>query len=369
MKIDPKKPYNSLPKLPAGIDLTDPELLVKTIETSDAISKLSTQISVGRSRMIASAFHLLTPLFVPEAVSSSGIENIVTTNESVYLAKIKEVRELTSTEKEALNYVDAVTFGLDRLFKREFLVTNDFVDMQKILEPMNSGIRTMPGTHLSNPLTKKIVYTPPDGKARIQKLLANFEGYFNDEAPSHEVFARMAILHYQFEAIHPFHDGNGRTGRMLMPLYLMKQSKLPLPVLFISKYILDNRDEYYRRIRAVTFENAWHEWIMYILEATRSQALYTSNILEKISRMTEKVKIKLRDELPRIYSAELVDFIFSNLFFTQQRYETEMKIHAQTARKHLLKLEELGILTKKKQSGKNRYLFVCPQYITLLRNA
>lgn len=168
MKIDPKKPYNSLPKLPAGIDLTDPELLVKTIETSDAISKLSTQISVGRSRMIASAFHLLTPLFVPEAVSSSGIENIVTTNESVYLAKIKEVRELTSTEKEALNYVDAVTFGLDRLFKREFLVTNDFVDMQKILEPMNSGIRTMPGTHLSNPLTKRLYTHHPTEKPEFK---------------------------------------------------------------------------------------------------------------------------------------------------------------------------------------------------------
>jgi len=162
-----------------------------------------------------------------------------------------EERELSPAEKEALNYTEALFKGAARISEKRFLATNDYITLQKILEPNNQGLRRLPGTQLANPNTGTVYYTPPTGESKIRDLLADFEKYFNQEAPAHEVFSRMAILHYQFEAIHPFPDGNGRTGRMLMPLYLMNQSRLPVPVLFISHYILEHRDEYYERIRAV----------------------------------------------------------------------------------------------------------------------
>lgn len=321
------------------------------------------------SRTINNTLDLLSPLFVPEAVSSSGIENIVTTNDSVYVAKIKETRELNPAEKEALNYTDALMEGAQRVYKKGFLNTNDYIAMQKILEPNRPGIRNYPGTQLANPITKVIYYTPPDTESRIRDLLSNFEKYFNEEAPSHEVFARMAVLHYQFEAIHPFPDGNGRTGRMLMSLYLTQQGRLPVPVLFMSHYILEHRDQYYKKLRAVTSQGEWREWILYITEATTSQALYTCRILEKIRKAINVVKNTLKEELPNIYSSELVDFLFSHAYFTQKDFENEVNVSLMTARKYLQQLEKKKIVIKSKQTGKNRYIYINPGYINILKQA
>lgn len=368
-KIDPEVPFNKLLKMPPGVGLEDPEILIATIDAGEAIAKLSTQLSMGREQTLANALHLLSPLFVPEAVSSSGIENIVTTNESIYIAKIMEERELRPTEKEALNYLGAINHGIQRLLSREILVTNDLIAMQKILEPMNSGLRKMPGTHLSNPLTKKIVYTPPEGEKLIRDLLENFDQYFNEDSPTHEVLARMAILHYQFEAIHPFHDGNGRTGRMLMPLYLMKQGRLPLPILFISKYILEHREEYYKKLRAVTYQNKWKEWILYILTATKVQAEYTCEILKRIDRVANTVRTTVKEKLPHAYSTELIEFLFSHVYFTQKELEIALGVHTLTARKYLRELEENKIVSKKKQPRRNRYIYITPPYIAILRKA
>ncbi|MBA3924088.1 MAG: Fic family protein [Nostocaceae cyanobacterium] len=368
MPFNPNLPYNDLPIIPPFVDLKNRNLLLTTIEASDAIAQLKTMLTMS-SRTINNTMDLLSPLFVPEAVSSSGIENIVTTNDSVYVAKIKETRELTPAEKEALNYTVALMEGAQRVFKKGFLNTNDYITMQKILEPNKSGIRNYPGTQLTNPITKVVCYTPPDTEARIRDLLSNFEKYFNEEAPTHEVFARMAILHYQFEAIHPFPDGNGRTGRMLMPLYLTQQGRLPVPMLFMSHYILKHRDEYYKKLRAVTSNNEWHEWIMYITKATTSQALYTCGILEKIRKAINGVKTTLREELPSVYSSELVDFLFSHAYFTQKDFEIEVSVSLMTARKYLQQLENAKVVVKSKQTGKNRYIYINPSYINILKQA
>jgi len=354
--------------IPPVVDLKDRDLLLATIGASDAIAQLKTMLTMS-SRTINNTLDLLSPLFVPEAVSSSGIENIVTTNDSVYVAKIKETRELTPAEKEALNYTDALMEGAQRVYKKGFLNTNDYIAMQKILEPNRPGIRNYPGTQLANPITKVIYYTPPDTESRIRDLLSNFEKYFNEEAPSHEVFARMAVLHYQFEAIHPFPDGNGRTGRMLMSLYLTQQGRLPVPVLFMSHYILEHRDQYYKKLRAVTSQGEWREWILYITEATTSQALYTCRILEKIRKAINVVKNTLKEELPNIYSSELVDFLFSHAYFTQKDFENEVNVSLMTARKYLQQLEKKKIVIKSKQTGKNRYIYINPGYINILKQA
>jgi Fic family protein len=366
--IDINKPYNELPLLPPQVELKDQELLLATLEASDAISQLKTMLTMS-SRTISNTLDLLSPLFVPEAVSSSGVENIVTTNDSVYYAKIREERELTPAEKEALNYTNALMEGASKLTSKGFLNINDYISLQRAIEPSKSDLRKLSGTQLSNPITGTVYYTPPDGEERIRNLLHNFEIYFNEPSPIHEVFARMAILHYQFEAIHPFSDGNGRTGRMLMPLYLMKQARLPVPVLFISHYILEHRDDYYKKLREVTIEEKWKEWVLYITLATTEQAKYTCAILERIRKSIDAVKQILKERLSYLYTSELVDYLFSNAYFTQKNFEEIIGVSPMTARKRLFDLEKEGIVVKHRQTGKNRYIYITPRYISILKQA
>jgi len=366
--FNPLIPHNALPQLPPNINMHDPDLLVLAMETVRSVSQLRTRLTLSK-RSIANTLDLLSPLFVPEAVASSGIENIITTNDSVYIAKIKEDRELTPTEKEALNYTKALERGAQIVNNKGFLATNDYISLQGILEPTKKGLRNHLGTTLANPHTKKIYYTPPEGEALIRNMLSNYEKYFNDKAPIEETYARMAILHYQFEAIHPFMDGNGRTGRILMPLYLTIQGELPVPVLFISQYILKHRDEYYKRLRDVTENNNWKDWILYIMSTTKEQAEYTCKILEQIQKNISTVKQLLKDNFKSMYSSELVDFLFSTAYFTEKQFTEELKVSRVTARKYLGLLESKNIIEKKRQSGKNRYLYVNPKYINILLGA
>ena len=173
--MDPTKPYNSLPLLPPQLDLKNQDFLLATIDASDAIAQLKTMMTMS-DRSVANTLDLLSPLFVPEAVSSSGIENIITTNNSVYIAKITEERALTPAEKEAINYTEALIYGATQLFRREILTTNDYITLQHILEPEQGGVRKLPGTQLKNPATNHIYYTPPEGESAIRDLLKNFEG-------------------------------------------------------------------------------------------------------------------------------------------------------------------------------------------------
>ena len=364
MKPDPKTPYNNLPHLPADLEFKDQDLLLATLEATEAVAKLKTMLTISR-RTIQNTLDLLSPLFVPEAVSSSGIENIITTNDSVYAAKILEERQLKPAEKEAINYTGALLEGANCIDKKGFLATNDYVALQRILEPNKQGIRKIPGTQLANPDTGTVYYTPPVGEKLIRDLLKNFEDYFNEPTSTHEVFVRMAVLHYQFEAIHPFVDGNGRTGRMLMPLYLMKHDRLPVPVLFISHYILEHRDEYYNRLRAVTSDGAWKDWALFIVNATSKQAIYTCEVLEKIRAAIHDIKIALRGK--SMYSSELVDFLFSNAYFTKKGFEQEIGVSPMTAGRYLLELEGDKIIFRTKQTGRNRYLYITPRYIDILK--
>jgi Fic family protein len=363
--FNPAIPNNYLPDLPPNVDLRDTDILISTLEASRAIPQLRTRLTLSK-RSIANTLDLLSPLFVPEAVASSGVENIITTNDGVYIAKIKEERELTPAEKEALNYTDALMKGAKLVSEKGFLATNDYILLQSMLEPNKSGIRNYPGTTLRNPQTNKIYYTPPEGEQLIRNKLANYEKYYNETAPIEETYARMAILHYQFEVIHPFGDGNGRTGRILMPLYLTVQKELPVPVLFISQYILNHRDEYYEKLRGVTERDEWKEWVLYIMAATTEQAEYTCRVLEQIQENIGAVKRLLKENHKAIYSSELVDFLFSRAYFTEKQFEKELQISFVTARKYLSLLEEKQIIEKKKQSGKNRFLYINPKYVNIL---
>ena len=368
MKFNPEKPYNELPLLPPKINLADKDFLIKTITTAKAVSQLRAHLTFNK-RTINNALDLLSPLFIPEAVASSNVENIITTNDQIYIAQIKEKRELSPAEKETLRYADALREGIKLIHGKQILATNDYIRLQNILVPEFRGIRNLPGTHLSNPATGKIYYTPPSGEKSIRDKLANYEKYDNDKAPDSEIYSRMAVLHYQLEMIHPFFDGNGRTGRILMPLYLMLQGELQVPVLFISRYIMDHRDEYYEKLRGVTERSEWKAWILYIMEATRSQAEYTTNILAKIQKNIVKDKKFLREKYRKIYSSELVDFIFSHAYFTAEDFAKEMEISRPTSYHYLEILISEGIIKKKQQDGRNRNLYANPHYINILLDA
>lgn len=368
MRIDVNVPYNDLPLLPPPINLQDTDILLKTIEVERSISQLRARLTLNK-RSVANTLDLLSPLFVPEAVASSGVENIITTNNSVYVAKLKEDHDLTVSEKETMRYADALMLGARLINKKGFLATNDYLRIQGELEPGNKGIRRIPGTKLQNPKTGKVYYTPPEGEMLIREKLANFEIYFNDKSPVSEVYARMAILHYQLEAIHPFIDGNGRTGRILMPLYLTLQGELPVPILFISQYILNYRDEYYEKLRGVTNYGRWKAWILYIMSAAQEQADYTTQVLDKIQKNLSEVKELLKSKYKNMYSSEMVDFLFSRAYFTEKQFEEELHISFPTARKYLSILEDEKIVKKGMQAGRNRFLYINLQYTTILLGA
>ncbi|HTE21630.1 MAG TPA: Fic family protein [Candidatus Limnocylindria bacterium] len=367
--VDPKKPFNNLPTLPPKSFLFDDSAILKaSMSASQAIASLNATIRADVSN-VNHSLNMMSPLYVPEAVTSSGVENIITTNERVYEARLLDENDVKPQDKEVMRYVEALAMGIAELDKRDFLATNQYIAIQKTLEPSKTGIRKIPGTQLSNPKTGQIYYTPPDNEQDIRRLLKNFEEYFNEEAPKHEIFARAALLHYQFEAIHPFHDGNGRTGRMLIPLYLTKQNVLDAPLLFVSKFILENRDNYYKLLRNVTFKEDWKSWVLYMLEAFERQAEYTLAVLGKIDFFKKKLEKKLNEVMGHAYAHDITQFLYKHPFFTQAEFEGAVDVSYVTARKYLKLLETERIVAKKRQAKRNRYIYTCPEYIVLLKKS
>ncbi len=367
--IDPKKAYNNLPTLPPdGFSFDDPDILKASMSASQAIASLNATIRSDISN-VGHSLNMMSPLYVPEAVTSSGVENIITTNERVYEARLLEEEDVTPQDKEVMRYVDALVAGTAKLTQKGFLATNEYIGIQKILEPAKTGIRRLPGTQLANPKTDQVYYTPPDNESDIRRLLKNYEDYFNDEAPKHEIFARAAMLHYQFEAIHPFHDGNGRTGRILIPLYLTAQKVLDGPLLFVSKFILENRDEYYELLRNVTYKGDWKSWILYMLKAFEQQASYTLEVLKKINYFKAKLEAELDELMGRTYARDIASFLYEHPYFVQTEFEKSLDVSYVTTRKYLQLLEQEKIVVKKKQSKRNRFIYACPEYIALLKKS
>jgi Fic family protein len=369
--VKPEIPFNELPVLPPdSFRVGSSEIFRASLNALGAISGLRAVLWQDEQNPVR-AMQLMKPLFVPEAVKSSNVENIQTTNDEVLRARAEvqdnPVIELKpSAEKEVLNYVDALQEGTQRLARRGFLSVNDIIAIQKKLEPTRPGLRKLPGTHLANPATGKIYYTPPEGERVIRAKLDNFEKFFNEPASTDEVFARMAMLHYQFEAIHPFNDGNGRTGRMLMPLYLVAQHQLDIPVLFISRYILDNRDDYYVKLRKVTYEQQWEDWILFIIQGAELQAKFTSQMLERVKKAMLDMRQTMHDKLPKLDRDELVQFMFSEPYFTMQAFMNAMNVSRPTANAHLNALANAGLVQWQKEEGRNRNMYSNPKYLEVL---
>lgn len=355
------KPYNDLPLLPPNFNFDNVALLKLVNKANNSLFELKEM-----ANLLPNSEILISPLTIREAVTSSGVENINTTVAKALKADVVyEKSELSGAEKEILRYRDALREGYRMLKKNEFLNTNSFIEIQSVLEPNKKDIRKTPGIAIKSSKTGKVIYTPPEGYEIIAEKLKNFEDYFNDQKNFDDIdpLIRMAVMHYQFESIHPFLDGNGRTGRIIMILYLVLTKRLELPILFLSKYILENRDKYYKKLRGVTERAEWRDWVFYILQGVDMQAQETKkNILQIKKLIEEHKKISLKNGVPM--TLRMLDYLFSNPFYSQKKMAESLGVHRNTAAKYFQKLEKLEIVQKFKY--KQGYIYYNQKFLDIM---
>lgn len=348
MSFHRDKPFNDLPPLPPQVELETRAVLKQLIRARTALADLK-----GAGSLIPNQSILLQTLGVQEARLSSEIENVVTTSDQLYRALADDPRSADAATKEVLYYNDALRFGFESIRNQgRLLTTRLFEEMVGIIKRTDAGVRRVPGTKLATP-TGDIIYTPPEGESRLRDLLGNLETflYAEDEL---DPLVRMAVMHYQFEAIHPFTDGNGRTGRILNILFLVERGLLDTPVLYLSRFILERKTEYYRGLRNVTESGQWEPWILYMLEAVENTARHTEGRIRAIQSLLEHWIDLVRRDLPSVYSRELLELVFRHPYAKIRFVEDAGIATRQTASKYLQLLVEIGLLRAVK-SGREVY--------------
>ena len=288
--FNPEIPNNNLkPLSPETFAITDP-VYRQLIKTHKILAELK-----GYSELLPNKNIILNSITLQEAKDSSEIENIITTHDELYQAIAIKVEDKTAV-KEVLNYKKALFKGMELIKTKGFISTNIIVEIQQEIEENSAGIRKLSGTTLMNDRTGKIMYTPPDNETTILNLLKNLEDFINYDDDGADLLVKLAMIHYQFEAIHPFYDGNGRTGRIINVLYLVLKNLLSDPFLYLSSYIIQNKSDYYRLLRGVTIDENWEGWILYILKAIEKTAertlLISRNIVEIMRKIPQKLKRK-----------------------------------------------------------------------------
>ena len=351
MTFDPQKPYNDLPFLPPKADVETKPVLKKALRAGRALAELK-----GLGETIPNQSILINSIVLQEAKASSEIENVITTNDALFRAFTARTSKIDPATKEVLQYREALWEGYQELKQRQVLSTNLFVRVVCTIKKNEAGIRRVPGTAIVNAATGQIIYTPPEGEAVIRDKLKNLEEYIHSEDII-DPLIKMAIIHYQFEAIHPFLDGNGRTGRIISILFLVFRELLDLPVLYLSKYIIEHKNDYYRLLREVTEESLWEPWILYMLDAVEQTALFTrKRILAIRDLMTETLELA-KEKLPRrVYSKELIELIFRQPYTKAQFLVGAGIAERKTAADYLKQLEKIGILKAQKMGREMLYL-------------
>jgi Fic family protein len=285
---------------------------------------------------------LINAISLQEAKESSAIENIITTQDELYKNLTIKPANMDSSAKEVINYREAIYKGYDIIKKRKLLSVSDIEKIQETIIENNAGIRKLPGTSLINSSTNKIIYTPPQDYDEICYLLDNFCKYLNDEESS---LWKMAVLHYQFETIHPFYDGNGRTGRIVNVLYLLLKDYLDTPVLYLSSYIIKNKNTYYALFQEIREKGIWENWILYILDGVEKTSKQALEKIKSIKGLLELTLEKVKENCPKIYSKELVEIIFENPYSKIDFLVNKLNINRKTASKYLKELEEYNFLS------------------------
>ncbi len=317
--------------------------------------------------MIPNQGVLINTIPLLEAQASSEIENIVTTTDQMFLFDGVSEGEADPATKEALRYRTALWEGFEALRARP-LSTNTAVQICRAIKGVDMDVRRTPGTTLTNDRTREVIYTPPEGEALLREKLANWEQWMHGALPgSDEIdpLVRMAISHYQFEAIHPFTDGNGRTGRIINLLYLVEQKLLDIPILYLSRHILRHRSEYYSGLQSVTATGAWEPWLLYMLHGVTETARWTMDKILAVRTLLEETTERMRREAGPIYSRELAELIFVRPYCRISHIVEAGLAKRQTASAYLKHLTDIGILREHKV-GREK-VFVNPAFIELLK--
>ncbi|WP_422451642.1 Fic family protein [Endozoicomonas sp. ALC066] len=310
----------------------------------------------GVVRSIPNETILVSTLTLQEAKDSSEVENIVTTHDELFKNDLT-VSPYSPATKEVKSYARALSRGFNTVRKTGMLRFQDILDIQQTLEENRAGLRKLPGTELKNTSTGEVVYTPPQNPEKVESLMANLVAYLNDHGLSdNDPLVKMAVIHFQFESIHPFYDGNGRTGRIINILYLITQQLLDLPVLYLSRYIIRNKAEYYSRLQAVRDHEEWEGWLLFMLEAISETSKETTTLIDEIKNRMQAVKHRMRKELPKIYSQDLLNHLFCHPYTKIEFIEKELNVSRLTATKYLNQLCDKGFLIKQKMGRSNYYI-------------
>lgn len=340
MSYNKNIPYNNLPYIPpTDINLETTKILKKAIAANKALAELR-----GWSFNQSNPLLLLQSISLQEAKASSAIENVVTTNDEMYQAfSNPNATNISPSAKEVMHYKEALWHGYQKVKEGMPLTINVFVELFRIVKKRDDGIRKIPGTVLKNTFNET-VYTPPDNENDILRLLSNLERYVNTDFDDIDPLIKLAIIHYQFECIHPFPDGNGRVGRIINVLYLIQQNLLSLPILYLSKYIIENKTEYYKALKGVTEQQDWEPWILYVLSAIEETSYNTLNIIKAIHEAKKDMDLYVKVNFKNIYSMELIEVLFEQPYCKIDFLVNRDIAKSQTASKYLKTLYEAGVL-------------------------
>ena len=357
MKWRANQPYNDLPLLPPSIELIETRNVLKAcIPARAALAELK-----QAGALLPNQSMLINLLPLLEAKDSSKIENIVTTTDQLF-RYAQQDNGADHATKEALRYRTALHQGFIQL-ERKPLCSTTAIEICSTLKNSEMELRKLPGTIIGNQTTNEVIYTPPVGEQVIRDLLGNWERFLHD-TDAIDPLIKMAVSHYQFEAIHPFYDGNGRTGRILNVLYLIEQELLTLPILYLSRYIGEHKHDYYRLLNQVTQQQNWEEWLIFMLRGVEQTANWTCEKIAAIKILMEQTANYIREHLPKIYSYELVQVIFEQPYCRINNLVERDIAKRQTASIYLKQLIEIGVL-QEAVSGKEK-LFVNPRLMKLM---
>lgn len=348
-KFDRKYPYNDLPLLPPIKDIETKKILRKTISAGRVLAQLN-----GTLLNLPNPTLFLDTIYLQEAKASSEVENIITTNDELYRSFVADKKIENLSTKEVLSYKKALWLGLEELKAKPFITTNLCIKIVQCIKQNNASIRVTPGTTLSNN-RGEIIYTPPSGETIIREKLANLEKFINEES-NIDPLIKMALLHYQFEAIHPFVDGNGRTGRILLLLYLKLSGLLEVPAIYLSEYIIQNKNDYYTKLRGVTENENWEDYILYMLDMIEQTASKSLKRLNLITQAIEEMSTNIKTKLPKMYSKDLVEILFRLPYTKRQNLIDDNLGNAKTVGNYLIALEQNGILESVKVGKEKLYL-------------
>lgn len=330
---------------------------VETLEILRQLSKSSKSLGElkGIAQIMPNQEMLINAVVLQEAKDSSEIENIITTQDELYEALATKSID-GSQVKEVINYRRAIFLGHDLLKKQGYLRLKDIEFLQKTIVENNAGVRSMAGTVLRNDKTGEVVYTPPQEKEQILDLLSNFLDHFNLKQEDTPPLINLAILHYQFESIHPFYDGNGRTGRILNILYLIINDLLDIPILYLSSYINDNKSDYYRLLNKVNKSDEWEEYILYMLKAIEETSKRTIDKINSINNLLVDTIELVQSKEPKIYRKELVELLFEQPYSKIEHVVQTLNVERKAASRYLSSLEQIGVVASEKIGRETIYI-------------